>query len=316
MSPAIVFDDDEAPTAKLAMHPTVAPARSSSLAGADLSNDENAPVVDMTYDAIYEHMVTAHSTNELKLWNRSTADTWKVSTVLSTPHAPGALHAIRFAQPSTFAPGVLATCGSDGLAVIYRICANGDRASSRAHVVVLDDAMRALSHVAFSDDGLFGTVGEEKVVRFYAQDDDAWRLVSAVHLYDTTHTGLSFRIGGGACVACGHILVRNGDIDWNVHAKIDDDAHGNITCVDWGATGVVAVGRKSGAVQLWRMKRTGVELLDTLSAQQAAPVTQASWDCAGELLATAHQDKVLRIWAMLPMDDGVWRWRVRDTVQT
>lgn len=285
-----------------------------------------AHVVDTTYDTPGVRLATAQSDGTISLWRISGNDEWSVYAHFLTRHAAQSLRAIRFA-PDRLHPDLLATVGSDGVAVLYKLQTMGEETS--ATETVLRDATGALTDVAFADNGLLATLGEEKVLRLYETPDNGerWGLVAAVDVGRNVPDagGVAFAPGAAFCIACGDIVARrNVGWEWEVYARIGEEeeeidaAENAVVCADWAASGFIGVGRADGAVEVWQMREGALNRVARMGVGEDAKQAKAvkiEWDRAGGVLATAHEDKVLRTWARLPGETiGEWRWCMRDKV--
>lgn len=283
-----------------------------------------AHVVDTTYDSAGVRLATAQSDGTISLWRTSGNDEWSVYAQFLTRHSPQSLRAICFA-PDRLHPDLLATAGSDGVAVLYKLQTTGEETS--ATETVLRDAAGALTDVAFADNGLLATLGEERVLRLYETPDNGerWGLIAAVDVGRDVPdaTGVAFAPGAAFCVACGDVVARrNVQWEWEVYARIGEEEMGGVenavVCADWAASGFIGVGRADGAVEVWQMREGVLSRVARMGVEEDATQAKAvkiEWDRAGGVLATAHEDKVLRTWARLPGDKiGEWRWCMRDKV--
>lgn len=281
-------------------------------------------VVDTAYDSAGVRLATAQADGTISLWRASGADEWVTFAHFETKHEKNALRAIRFA-PDRLCPDLLVTIGTDGLAILYKIQVDGEEFS--AVTTVLCDATGDLTDVAFAENGLLGTVGEEHVLRLYETPDNGgrWGLLAAVDVgRDVPEArGLSFAPGGAFCVACGDIVAR-GKVgwEWEVFLRIDEDEEGNVdnavVCADWASSGFIGVGRADGAVEVWQLQAGTAERLARMNVneQKASRAVKMEWDKAGGILATANEEKVLQTWTRLSqIDNGRWYWGLRDNLK-
>lgn len=284
-----------------------------------------AHVIDTTYDSSGVRLATAQSDGTISLWRASSDNSgiseWLTYAHFATKHAPSTLQAIRFA-PDRLCPDLLVTVGSDGLAIVYKLQTLGEEVS--ATETLLRDSSDGLTDVAFADNGLLATLGEEHVLRIYETPDNGerWGLVAAVDVgRDVPEArGVSFAPGAAFCVACGDIVARgNVAWEWEVYARIGEGEEGGagnaIICADWASSGFIGVGRADGAVEVWQMREGRLTRIARmgLDGEERSKAVKIEWDRAGGILATAHEDKMLQTWTRISGDKtGEWRWSMRD----
>lgn len=281
-------------------------------------------VVDTAYDSAGVRLATAQADATITLWRTSSADEWIAFAHFETEHRSDSIRAIRFA-PDRLCPDLLVTIGSDGLAILYKIQVDAEDFS--ALTTVLCDASAGLTHVAFADNGLLGTVGEKHVLRLYETPDNGarWGLLAAVDVGRGVPQagGLSFAPGAAFCVAYGDIVARRKvGWEWEVLLRIGADENEQVdnavVCADWASSGFLGVGRADGAVEVWELRLGKLERLARMNVdnERCSRAVKIEWDRAGGILATASEDRLLQTWTRISQDDQKrWKWGLRDKLK-
>lgn len=292
-----------------------------------------ANVVDTSCHPSGQRVATVQDDDTLTIWRVARGDEWDVEAHFKTRHKQGTVRVVTFA-PERLSPAIVVTAGADGLAVVYRLFEESCDGDSDDLVVAREttilDSSQALTDLAFAEDGTLATVGDEHVLRLYQTTDNGerWGLIAAVDVGIGSERagGVSFAPGGEYCVACGDVVVQGAaEWMWEVCASIPEaDPQGRekgrenaVICADWASSGYIGVGRLDGAVEIWQLEEGELSRVSRMMVpeeMESTKVVKIEWNCAGGILATAHDDRVLRLWARMPPDDehGSWAWELKD----
>lgn len=291
-------------------------------------------VLDAAYDPRRQRLATLDASGSVSLWTPSPAG-WTRAAALPAPHTPPSAAAALAWAPPCLGPPLLATVGSDAVLALTSV-APAPPAGGRpppAPSLRVRDARGGLASVAFHASGLCATFGAEGVVRVYAAARVAadaaraagdWVILAAVRVGRDFGAGLAFSEAMAAPVLlAGGVLLKpnRGGASWTAGtAPVTDDAAGLVSAA-WGAAGLAALGRADGSAEVWALRGGAVATrAATLDAPGAAAAVRVSWDAAGDVLAVAHADGVVRVWgrnaAQEPADGdaGRWPWALRETV--
>lgn len=293
-------------------------------------------VVDMAHDFCGERLATTHTNNTIKLWRTTSRDSgskgspspasaWSFTVSFCSAHRDEALRVVRWVPP-TVHPAMVATVGADGVLAMYEIpvVVDGNAHSSRpieAKTLRIDDADKdtcpddnsaGLDSLAFAEEGgIAATMGKlEHVVRVYkaAENGFRWGLLASVNVGCAgvcVGTGLSFRPRTSRVLCAGRSVLARGRDDWDyiVHGELDAETGEPPLSIDWGRAGLVGMGREDGFVEIWEMDSQGCERIEQLpnsntdKAVTLSPVLKVQWDTSGEILASAHADGMVYMWA-------------------